>query len=590
MKRVPLRSRLTGLAILLVLLPLFSVGLCSHFLVSESINTLSEKHVVNIARDLAGMIQAVISGQARSVRQLSVSQSVIAACARVSASGPAEADFETRVLRNELHRIMQMPGNPYGNISVSDRNGQLFTDATGDALPESSSVAGQVYFEKTRKGKIVIGKAFTSGNTETLLLPVYAPVLSDGTFVGAVMATLRISEIAEQILSVRAGQTGYAFVANQDGIILIHPRSDLVMHLNISDLEGMQDIARDMITQKTGVMTYNFENTDKIAGYTPIPLTGWSVGVTQPVREFRGVIRYLKIVMSGITIFFLILAIGIAFFLSGKISHPIRRVVSGLHQSSAQIGAAAHEVSDASQVLAQSASEQAAALEEGASQLKEITGMSRQTKDLTQGGRSLMNENIQKSGHSLKALVDLTRKMNRIEADSDQVGEIIKTIDEIAFQTNLLALNAAVEAARAGEAGAGFAVVAEEVKNLASRSTDAARSTQTLLNATIRHVREAAVAIRSVNEDFGDIIESATVMGEKTEAITEASKKQNLAIEQMSHAADEMDQSTQQIAAHSEETAAAAEELFAQSQEMRGFIIELLGIIGETITRNRKMP
>ena len=115
---------------------------------------------------------------------------------------------------------------------------------------------------------------------------------------------------------------------------------------------------------------------------------------------------------------------------------------------------------------------------------------------------------------------DLARNMGQIEADSDKTGKIIKTIDEIAFQTNLLALNAAVEAARAGEAGAGFAVVAEEVRNLAMRAAEAAKSTQTLLEGTIKQVKISAAAVRAMSEDFEGIVESATVMGEKTAAIT----------------------------------------------------------------------
>ena len=113
------------------------------------------------------------------------------------------------------------------------------------------------------------------------------------------------------------------------------------------------------------------------------------------------------------------------------------------------------------------------------------------------------------------SLLLLTGKMSQIEQDSDQIRQIIKTIDEIAFQTNLLALNAAVEAARAGEVGAGFAVVADEVRSLAIRATEAAQNTQDLLNFTIKRVGESAMAIKEVNMDFEGVIESATIMGEK---------------------------------------------------------------------------
>jgi len=170
--------------------------------------------------------------------------------------------------------------------------------------------------------------------------------------------------------------------------------------------------------------------------------------------------------------------------------------------------------------------------------------------------------------------------MAQIEADSGQIVQIIKTIDEIAFQTQLLALNAAVEAARAGDAGVGFAVVADEVRNLAIRVTAAAKNIQELLDTTVSRVSQSSRSIREVNNDFDEIIESATSMGEKTAKITEESKDLTVAIEQISIAVKEIDNIIQDVASSSEESAAASEELSAQSLEIKHFIKELLLIVG----------
>jgi methyl-accepting chemotaxis protein len=190
-----------------------------------------------------------------------------------------------------------------------------------------------------------------------------------------------------------------------------------------------------------------------------------------------------------------------------------------------------------------------------------------------------MNENISKSGQSLKALLDLTREMGRIESDSGQMAGIMKVIDEIAFQTNLLALNAAIEAARAGEAGSGFAVVAQEVRRLAMKVADAARDTQELLDATVHRVAGAAGAIKEINADFEDIIESATLMGEKTGAITKASAENAKGLDEIGQAAGEIDLTTQGTAASSEETAASAQELSAQAAEMKTYVAEMMVIV-----------
>ena len=201
---------------------------------------------------------------------------------------------------------------------------------------------------------------------------------------------------------------------------------------------------------------------------------------------------------------------------------------------------------------------------------------------MTRGTEELMNENIQKSARSLKSLMELTRNMVQIESDSDNITQIIKDIESIAFQTRLLALNAAVEAARAGNAGASFAVVAGEVKNLAAHTANAAKKTQELLHNTLSRISDASRSIQLVNNDFTDIIESATAMGEKTESITHASREQSRGIEQLSLAASEIDKAAQQVAANAQQSAAAAEELAAQAKETESYIGRLAALVGGT--------
>jgi methyl-accepting chemotaxis protein len=275
------------------------------------------------------------------------------------------------------------------------------------------------------------------------------------------------------------------------------------------------------------------------------------------------------------------LLITLFFSIRRYLIRPVSRVVYGLNQAAHQVSLTACQVSSASQSLSESASEQAASVEESSASLEEMNAMGRETSELTRGAEALMNENIEKSARSLKSLIELTNQMSQIEADSGQMSQIIKTIDEIAFQTNLLALNAAIEAARAGESGAGFAVVADEVRSLALRSTAAAKNTQQLIDSTIRRVSHAARSIKDVNSDFEGIIESATVMGEKTASITQSSREQSKGIEQISLSSSEIDKITQNVAASAQESAAVSEELAAQAEQMKSFAEELASMIGK---------
>jgi methyl-accepting chemotaxis protein len=286
--------------------------------------------------------------------------------------------------------------------------------------------------------------------------------------------------------------------------------------------------------------------------------------------------RIMAAAAGGCILLGLLLSWGIA----AAVSRPLKRVIEGLAAVSQGVAAMAGQVSSGSQSLSQVASQQAASLEETFSALEGINAMSSDTSELTQGVAALMNENIEKSAGSLKSMVSLTQEMSRIESDSADMGQIIDSINDIAFQTKMLGLNAAIEAARAGEAGRGFAVVAEEVGSLAMRAGDASEQTRDLLETNIQRFSSASASIRVINERFEGIIESATRIGEKTAAITDASRSVSDGMGQVAASAREVDRVTQTLAANAEESAAASEELAAQAETIRSMVGELGALVG----------
>lgn len=149
-------------------------------------------------------------------------------------------------------------------------------------------------------------------------------------------------------------------------------------------------------------------------------------------------------------------------------------------------------------------------------------------------------------------MTDLTREMAEFREAGKEISTVIKTIDEIAFQTNLLALNASVEAARAGETGAGFSVVAEEVKNLAARAAQAARTTAEMVNKTVRKVDTGSGLVEQANLAFSKVADHTSATGAAVARISDLSDNQANGIERINPAVAEMDRVAQEMAESSD--------------------------------------
>jgi methyl-accepting chemotaxis protein len=214
------------------------------------------------------------------------------------------------------------------------------------------------------------------------------------------------------------------------------------------------------------------------------------------------------------------------------------------------------EIAAAAQGVAASASQQAAAIQETSASLEELTAMASRNSDNANQADQLMTAAIGQAQKAGKSMDRLSTAMQDISTSSTKIAQIVDTIDEIAFQTNLLALNAAVEAARAGEAGAGFSVVAEEVRNLAMRAADAARETSGLIDGTVKTIRDGSALVGDTSQAFGDMVANANRVAAFMNEIATASQEQTNGIRQINAAVTEMDRGTQQNAATAEQLSA----------------------------------
>jgi len=269
----------------------------------------------------------------------------------------------------------------------------------------------------------------------------------------------------------------------------------------------------------------------------------------------------------------------IAIFLTRSIVRPVDAVIHELTEVASRVSDSSAQVTASSQTIAEGASEQAASIEETSATMEQMASMTRKNSDNAAQADAMMRQAVDIIQDADGSMGDISRSMLEISTASAETQKIVKTIDEIAFQTNLLALNAAVEAARAGEAGAGFAVVAEEVRNLAMRAAEAARETSALIDDTVLKVNNGKTMVDQANEAFAKVTEVSGSIGGLVAEISTASQEQAQGFVQVTQGITEMDTVTQQNASLAEQTADAAAALNSQAVAMMAAVAKLREIV-----------
>ena len=258
---------------------------------------------------------------------------------------------------------------------------------------------------------------------------------------------------------------------------------------------------------------------------------------------------------------------------------PVFRIGNGLHDASEKVSRASLQMAENSGVLAENISHEAASLERTSAAVAQISAMTEKNAENANQAQALMKQAFEMVGRVSESIHHLSDSMEKFSETSRETSEIVKTIDGIAFQTGLLSLNAAVEAARAGEAGAGFAVVANEVKNLAMRTADAARRTGELITRTVSGIENSSKMVAETGKNFSQAVSITGKVHELVSEIHQASEGQTSGIRQIRNAVDEINSIVENNASSARQSAAAAQEMNAQAAQTEHMAYDLLFLV-----------
>ncbi|MFT3789005.1 MAG: Cache 3/Cache 2 fusion domain-containing protein [Tepidisphaeraceae bacterium] len=530
--------------------------------------------------------------------------------------------FGSAVATNNSEQVAQLLNDAARSLNASCTIFQRL-NTNGDMIRVATTV-------RNGKGELVLGTVIRATDDAGVPNPVLKNVLAGKSYFGAALVVDRWYSAGYQPLVDAAGQTvgmifsgaplrdeasdtlkmaqevtigtsGYVLILNASGptrgtyVLSKDGKRDGENIWNTTDVNG-RPIIQEMCARATAlqpgqrdVYEYDWKNEGESVARRKVTFLyyyapwDWLVGISAYKDDLQalensinaaqraGTMWQLSIAVGGV-----VLGIAAWVLLATRLTKKLGIVIASLNLGAEQTAAASNQVSAASQNLAQGASEQAASLEETSAALTEVDNTTGHNAKVAADAARLAQQSRKLAETGTNSMQRMSESMKQIEQAAAGTAKIVKTIDEIAFQTNLLALNAAVEAARAGDAGKGFAVVAEEVRSLAIRSAEAARTTAERIEESVQHARQGVTISSEVATQLGQIVkvidQSSAIVDEI--ATSSGAAAQNL--NQLTETVKNMGSVTQQNAAAAEESAAASEELSGQAAELRQVVGQLM--------------
>lgn len=479
--------------------------------------------------------------------------------------------------------------------SLKKANGER---AVGTMIPASSPV-----YKSLIRGESYFGRAQVLGEW---YITAYQPIRSGNETVGALFVGSKetsYAKIKEYMKARRILQTGYFFILDSKGDLVLHPSLEGKNVLAKTDVDG-QPIFKQILEKKKGIIEYRWLNAEtqkvqnKIAVFNYFPSMDWYVATSLNLDEALAPVAVLKNAVLLTTLGAILVISLVVGWIASRTARELDGIVNQLTGNSRNLSTNSDRLHEASQRLADAAADQAAAVQQTAAAVEQVTATIERNVETTRAFQTYSEETHHAVENGFEVMVRLKENMERMTESNSEVqnvirdsykdiraiSQVMKSIEEktkiihtIVFQTKLLSFNASVEAARAGEHGKGFSVVAAEMVSLAGLTGQAATEidqtilhgvqkvnsviessasrTQASFESASEKVRLSVESSNEGRESLNQIRENASRLAEAMASISTASQEQASAIGEIGkaiHKFDETTQSTSEQAKHAE--------------------------------------